>query len=45
MIEKPSNPKDAVAVAKIPLWLLSPFAKAHWALAQFAGMCKYGAWN
>ncbi len=29
----------------MPLWLLSPIAKAHWALAQFAGMLKYGAWN
>lgn len=42
---KDGNPKDLVAQNKIPLWLLSPIAKAHWALAQFAGMCKYGAWN
>ena len=42
---KASNPKDAIGDAKIPLWLLSPIAKAHWALAQFAGMIKYGAWN
>lgn len=42
---KDTNPKDAAAVTRIPLWLLSPLAKAHWALAQFAGMLKYGAWN
>lgn len=42
---KESNPKDAAATARIPLWLLSPIAKAHWSLAQFAGMLKYGAWN
>lgn len=42
---KDTNPKDAVASSKVPLWLLSPIAKAMWALAQFAGMAKYGAWN
>lgn len=42
---KATNPKDAAAGNRIPLWLLSPVAKAHWALAQFAGMLKYGAWN
>jgi len=42
---KDTNPKDAAAQSRIPLWLLSPLAKAHWALAQFAGMIKYGAWN
>lgn len=42
---KDTNPKDQIADKKLPLWLLSPIAKAHWALAQFAGMIKYGAWN
>jgi len=42
---KDSNPKDQAASSRIPLWLLSPIAKAHWALAQFAGLLKYGAWN
>lgn len=42
---KDTNPKDAIAQAKVPLHLLSPIAKAFWALAQFAGMCKYGGWN
>ncbi|AKU93341.1 Phage protein [Labilithrix luteola] len=45
MSTKPSNPKDAVSDTKIPLWLLSPIAKAKWAVAQFAGLLKYGAWN
>lgn len=39
------NPKDAIGDKKLPLWLLSPIAKAHWALAHFAGNIKYGAWN
>lgn len=42
---KPTNPKDSIADSKLPLWLLSPIAKAHWALAQAVGMVKYGAWN
>ncbi len=42
---KPTNPKDAVGDKKVPLWLCSPIAKAHWAVAQFVGMVKYGAWN
>jgi len=42
---KLSNPKDAIGDTKVPLWLCSPIAKAHWALGQFAGMLKYGAWN
>lgn len=45
MSEKPTNPKDQIADAKVPLWLLSPIAKAAWALAQFAGSLKYGSWN
>lgn len=45
MNTKPSNPKDIVATGKIPLWLLSPIAKANWAVAQFAGLVKYGAYN
>lgn len=44
-MKKDTNPKDAAATSRIPLWLLSPIAKAHWALAQLAGMFKYGAWN
>lgn len=42
---KMSNPKDVLSDTRIPLWLLSGVAKIHWALAQFAGLLKYGAWN
>lgn len=44
-VVKDTNPKDAAAVTRIMLALLSPVAKAHWALAQFAGFLKYGGWN
>jgi hypothetical protein len=44
-VGKPSNPKDQAAETRIPLWLLSGSAMVHWALAQFAGLLKYGAWN
>lgn len=44
-MNKHTNPKDAIADSKVPLWLLSPIAKAHWSLAQAVGMVKYGAWN
>lgn len=44
-VGKDTNPKDAIAGTKIPLWLCSAVAKAHWAVAQFAGLIKYGAWN
>lgn len=40
-----SNPKDSIGDRKVPMWLLSGIAKAHWSIAQFAGMLKYGAWN
>lgn len=42
---KETNPKDAIGDKKPPLWLCSPIAKAKWAVAQFVGMVKYGAWN
>lgn len=45
MQRKDTNPKDAIGATKVPLSLLSPIAKAAWALAQFCGMTKYGAWN
>ena len=35
---KDSNPKDHAATTKLPLWLLSPVAKAWWSLAQLAGL-------
>lgn len=42
---KESNPKEAIGDKKVPMWLCSAIAKAHWAAAQFAGLAKYGAWN
>ena len=42
---KASNPKEAIGDKKVPLWLCSTIAMAHWAAAQMAGLCKYGAWN
>lgn len=42
---KDTNPKDAIGDTKVPLWLLSTTAKIAWAMAQFAGLIKYGAWN
>ncbi len=45
MSSKDTNPKDAIGATKVPLSLLSPIAKAMWALAQFSGMVKYGAFN
>lgn len=45
MQTKLSNPKEAIGDTKVPLWLCSPIAKAAWAMGQFAGMIKYGAWN
>jgi hypothetical protein len=42
---KDTNPKDIIGDKKVPLWLLSTTAKIQWALAQFAGMLKYGSWN
>lgn len=42
---KDTNPKDSLGSAKVPLGLLSPIAKAHWAAAQHLGKTKYGAWN
>lgn len=45
MTLKLTNPKEIVAVGKLPLWLCSTVAKAQWALCQYAGLIKYGAWN
>lgn len=42
---KDTNPKDGIGATKVPFHLLSPIAKAHWALAQFVGARKYQQWN
>lgn len=45
MTDKETNPKDAAAVAKVPLGYTSPVARAHWAAAMQVGRLKYGGWN
>lgn len=42
---KPTNPKDVVAINKLPLHLISPVVKAYLSIAQYLGLVKYGAWN
>lgn len=42
---KPSNPKDVVAVNKLPYSLVSPIVKAYQAISHYLGNVKYGAWN
>lgn len=43
--DKPTNPKDAVAMNKVPLHFVSGIVKAYQALAHFLGNVKYGSWN
>lgn len=45
MNTKPTNPKDAIGIRKVPLHLVSGIVKAWLAAALFLGMVKYGAWN
>lgn len=45
MSDKPTNPKDAIAINKLPLHLVSPIVKAYQSIAHFLGNVKYGAWN
>lgn len=42
---KPTNPKDAIGIAKVPLHLVSGVVKAYQAVAHYLGNVKYGAWN
>lgn len=44
-VQKPSNPKDAIGVTKVPLGIIPPIALAHQALAHLEGALKYGKWN
>lgn len=44
-MSKPTNPKDAIAVFKLPLHLVSPIVKAYQAISHYLGNVKYGAWN
>lgn len=42
---KPSNPKDALGAAKLPLHLVPVTATALASLAHLDGASKYGTWN
>lgn len=42
---KPTNPKDAIGIAKTPLHLVSGIANIYASIAHFLGNVKYGAWN
>lgn len=42
---KPTNPKDAIGITKVPLHLVSGVVKAYQAVAHYLGNVKYGAWN
>ncbi len=42
---KPTNPKDAIGITKLPMHLVSPIVKAYQSIAHFLGNVKYGAWN
>lgn len=45
MDNKPTNPKDLVAVHKLPINLVPPSLTAYAALAFYEGARKYGAFN
>ena len=45
MSDQPTNPKDAIALLKVPLHLVSGIVKAYQAVAHYLGVVKYGAWN
>lgn len=45
MSDKPTNPKDALAVAKLPMHLVPATIQVYAALAFTEGAAKYGAYN
>ncbi len=45
MSDKPTNPKDALAVSKLPLHLVPDTVKVYAALAFAEGAAKYGGYN
>lgn len=45
MSDKPTNPKDALAVSKLPLHLVPDTVKIYAALAFAEGAAKYGGYN
>lgn len=42
---KPTNPKDAIGVSKVPMHLVPGSAKAYLAMAFLEGALKYGKYN
>lgn len=44
-VSKPSNPKDAVAVSKVPMSCVPAGVLAEVAIAMYEGACKYGRHN
>lgn len=42
---KPSNPKDAIGMSKVPMHLIPGSAKAYMAMAFLEGALKYGKYN
>lgn len=42
---KPSNPKDAIGISKVPMHLVPGSAKAYMAMAFLEGALKYGKYN
>ena len=42
---KSTNPKDLLAVNRVPLWLIPPAGTIHAALAHLFGAKKYGPYN
>lgn len=42
---KPTNPKDAIGISKVPMHLIPGSAKAHLAMAFLEGALKYGKYN
>ncbi len=45
MEQKPTNPKDALAVSKLPLYLVPSSLEVYACLAFAEGALKYGAYN
>lgn len=45
MSDKPTNPKDALAVSKLPMHLVPDTVKVFAALAFAEGAAKYGSYN
>lgn len=45
MSDKPTNPKDALAVSKLPLHLVPDTVKVYAAMAFAEGAAKYGGYN